>query len=329
MPNWLGDLVMATPILADLRKYFPQATITAMCQKPVHELLEKDPNVNEIFSFDKPGKMSRHEERRGIVQKVQAGNYDLGILLTNSFSSAWLFQQGKVKNRIGFTGNWRRFLLSHPIKNPREKEHLVTTYKRLLVPLGIPISEAKPALYLDEDEKSHARKMLEQFDVPENAKLIGIHPGAAYGEAKCWLPERFRKVAKQLLEKDPNTYVLFLGTGAQNELIKTICEDLPSRAVNMAGSTNIRQLMALISQVRVLLTNDSGPMHVASALGVKLVALFGSTNSIATGPYNGGTIINKNVSCSPCYKRVCPIDFRCMKQITTEEVVDAITRQSS
>ena len=329
MPNWLGDLVMATPILKDLRRYFPRATITAMCQKPVHELLEKDPHINEIFSFDKLGKMSRHEERRGIVQKIQAGHYDMGILLTNSFSSAWLFQQGEVKNRIGFTGNWRRFLLTRAIKNPKEEEHLVTTYKRLRIPLGIPISETEPLLYLDEEEKSHARKILERFNVPGNAKLIGIHPGAAYGEAKCWLPDRFREVAKRLIEKDPDTYVLFLGTGAQNELIKTICEGLPSRAVNMAGSTNIRQLMALISQVQVLLTNDSGPMHVASALGVKLVALFGSTNSVATGPYNGGTIINKNVSCSPCYKRVCPIDFRCMKQITTEEVVNAITRQSS
>ncbi len=321
---------MATPILADLRKTFPNAEITAMCQRPVGDLLEKDPHVNEVFSFEKPSMMSRHAERRGLVQKLRSGNYDLGVLLTNSFSSAWLLWQGRVKQRIGFAGNWRKFLLTRALPIPQEKgeEHLVTTYKRLLAPLGIPVSETEPRLYLDEAERELAGKILERFEVPSGVKLIGIHPGAAYGEAKCWLPERFREVTRKLLEKDPDCYVLFLGSTAQNALIKEICEPLPARAVNLAGVTTVRELMALIAQVNVLLTNDSGPMHVASALGVPLVALFGSTNATATGPYNGGTIINKNVVCSPCYKRVCPIDFRCMKQITVEEVVDAIVRQS-
>ncbi|MDX8430788.1 MAG: lipopolysaccharide heptosyltransferase II [Candidatus Algichlamydia australiensis] len=319
---------MATPILADVRRYFPNAEITAMCQKPMEEIVEKDPHVNEIFSFTKLGKMSRREGQRDLIQKLRGGKYDLGILLTNSFSSAWLMAQGRVKERIGFVGNWRRWLLTKPIPKPKERgsEHLVTTYKRLLVPLGVSISETEPQLFVTDEERAHVRKLLDRFDVPEGAKIIGIHPGAAYGEAKCWLPDRFHEVTKQLLEKDPNCYVLFLGSVGQSELIKGICDGLPARAINMAGVTTLREMMALISQLEVLLTNDSGPMHVASAVGVKLVALFGSTNSTATGPYNGGTVINKDVSCSPCYKRVCPIDFRCMKQITVEEVVDAITR---
>ncbi|NGX58397.1 MAG: hypothetical protein K940chlam3_01304, partial [Chlamydiae bacterium] len=112
-------------------------------------------------------------------------------------------------------------------------------------------------------------------------------------------------------------------------MVHKICRDLPDRVIDMAGKTNLRELMALIESCDVFLTNDSGPMHMASALGTKLVALFGSTNDIKTGPYNGGVVIHKHPSCSPCYKRVCPIDFRCMTQITAEEVYQQIMEQMS
>ncbi|NNM42768.1 MAG: glycosyltransferase family 9 protein, partial [Chlamydiae bacterium] len=135
----------------------------------------------------------------------------------------------------------------------------------------------------------------------------------------------FREVKEKLL-KNTDAYILYFGDQVSAPLVKEICAGLPDRVVNLAGITSLRQLSCLIHICDVLLTNDSGPMHIASALHTPLVALFGSTNEVMTGPYNGGDVIHKHVECSPCYQRTCPIDFRCMKKITTDEVYERILK---
>lgn len=329
MPNWLGDLVMATPILEDLRSHMPQAKITAMCRGKTGDLLLHDPNIDEIFQFTRPSGWLHREEARNILNPLRHGDYDLGILLTNSFSSAWWFWRGQVKNRIGFGGRMRDAFLDKIVPRPSdiEERHLVSVYKQIIAPLGIPESETVPKLYVSSEEVEDARELLRRYKIPESAKIIGINPGAAYGTAKCWLPDRFLEVAKKLIE-DPSVYILFFGDLAGAKTVHEICGKLPERVIDLAGKTTLRELMALISLCDVFLTNDSGPMHMASALGTKLVALFGSTNDIKTGPYNGGVVIHKRPSCSPCYKRVCPIDFRCMKEITVDEVHREVMGQS-
>jgi heptosyltransferase-2 len=321
MPNWIGDFVMATPILTDLRKAFPEAEITAMCRAPLGELLREDPEINELFSFSKVNKFGRRSEKRSIIEKLRKGDYDLGILLTHSLSSAWWFWQGNVKNRLGYEGKGRRLLLTHPVPMPEnsDKQHLVKTYKKLLEPLGIFSSSTAPRLFVTEQEVEEARLLLMQYGIPRGATLVGINPGAAYGSAKCWLPERFSAVTKRLLE-EKDLYVLYFGDQASTGLVKEICKDLPVRVVNLSGLTSLRELASLISLCDVLLTNDSGPMHIADALGTPVVALFGSTDEVVTGPYRNGKVIHKHVSCSPCFQRTCPIDFRCMKQIEADEV---------
>jgi len=326
MPNWIGDLVMATPVLTDLRKAFPEAHITAMCRTPLCDLLREDPDINELFCFSKTSGFGRHSEKRDIIEKLRRGQYDLGILLTHWFSSAWWFWQGKVKRRLGYNCNGRHFLLTDraPLPENIHTQHLVITYKMLLQPLGISVSETRPRLYLTEKEIDEARTLLKQLGVSKNDLIVGINPGATYGSAKCWLPERFREVTERLLQDD-SVRIIYFGDQATIPLVKEICRELPSRVVNLAGLTSLRELACLIKLCDVLLTNDSGPMHMAAALGTSIVALFGSTNEIATGPYQTGKIINKHVECSPCYQRVCPIDFRCMKRIESDEVVDEIT----
>lgn len=328
MPNWLGDLVMATPVLADLRTHYPQTHITAMCQSNVAPLLKNDPHVDEVYSFRRPSGWIHRTQHFEIIEEIRKGSYDLGILLTNSFSSAWWFWQGNVTKRIGFSGNFRNFLLTEAVPFPknRNKQHLVHTYKALLVPLGIQISDTKPALYVTEEEQKEAKEFLHNLNVdPEKQNVIGINPGAAYGSAKCWLPERFREVTEKLLD-NPLNRILYFGDAAGVPLVNEICQGLPERVINLAGKTHLRELMALLQFCHVLLTNDSGPMHIAAALGVPLVALFGSTNEVTTGPYGGGRVIHKHVECSPCYKRVCPIDFRCMKRIEVEEVFNELQK---
>lgn len=323
MPNWIGDLVMATPILSDVRKVYPEAHITAMCRTPVSDLLKEDLDIDELFCFSKVNFFGRRSDRRDIIEKIRKGSYDLGILLTRSFSSAWLFWRGDVKRRLGYRGNLRSPLLTDKIDLPEEvrKQHLVNTYKMVLGPLGIPVSETSPRLFLTDKELEEAQVLLKRLGVLPGTRLIGINPGAAYGSAKCWLPERFRAVTEKLLKLD-NVQILYFGDSATQPLVKEICQGLP--VLNLAGLTTLRELASLIKLCSVFLTNDSGPMHIAAAVGTPLVALFGSTNEIATGPYKTGIVIHKHVDCSPCYKRVCPIDFRCMKRIETDEVYDAL-----
>lgn len=325
MPNWLGDLVMATPILVDLRKLLPEAKITAMCVDKIAGVLEHSPDIDELFVFSKPSRWSRREQERDIVKRLSKGSYDCGILTTNSFSSAWSFWKAGVKCRIGYGGSFRSNLLNHPLERHEkfDERHLVNHYKELLVPLGWQGSETKPRLACSKTELETARQELARAGVLKGNKIIGINPAAAFGPAKCWLPERFAEVCRLFL-KDENIRVVFFGDPKGASLVKEICQGLPDHVINFAGQTSIREFMALLSCCDVLLTNDSGPMHMAAALGTELVALFGSTSDVVTGPYKHGTVIHKHVTCSPCYRRECPVDFRCMTQITVDEVYQAV-----
>lgn len=334
MPNWVGDLVMATPILTDLRRRYPDDEITVMCHAKLASLLEHDSDVDKIFTFSLPSGWERRKSLRALVEKLRAGRYDVGILLTNSFSSAWWFWRAGIKQRIGFRGNWRTLLLTDPVSCPRniESQHLVQTYKSLLTPLGMEPSSSAPRLHLLPTELDQARALLKRLGVTPGMTVVGINPGAAFGSAKCWLPSRFAAVTRRLLE-DPRIAVVFFGDASQVPLVKGICNEAGERALNLAGTTSLRQLAALIRLCDLLLTNDSGPMHLGAALGTPLVALFGSTNEVKTGPYGQGEhVIHKHVECSPCYLRTCPVDFRCMERITSDEVyqrLQALMRESA
>lgn len=321
MPNWLGDAVMATPILQDLRRHYPKAKITAMCLSKIAPLLSHDPHLDEIFSFTRQSGWLHRIHEKNVINRLQEGKYDLGILLTNSFSSAFCLWRGKVKNLIGFRKNLRSFFLSKSLSSPsnKEKQHQVLTYKALLQPLGIPLSNSSPQLFTSPEDIKNADQLLTLHEYEPHCSLIGINPGAAYGLAKCWPLENFQKLTHKLLS-NPKIHVLFFGDESSKPLVDKICKNIPSRVSNLAGQTPLPTFLALIQKCNVFLSNDSGPMHLCAALKTPLLALFGSTSPIKTGPYEHGTIIQKPVECSPCYKRVCPIDFRCMKQIEVDEV---------
>jgi heptosyltransferase-2 len=323
MPNWIGDLIMATPVLTDLRNAFPKASITAMCRTPLCELLREDQAIDELFCFTRPSNDFARRQERDIIAKIAAGKYDVGVLTTNSFSSAWWFWQGGVKERIGYSAHFRRLLLTKPLKFSKEKEHIVESYKKLLKPLGVPVSETAPRLFVTEKEVKESKQLLSQRGY-KGGKVIGINPGAAYGSAKCWPPDRFRALAMRLMLETDAT-IVFFGDATTATLVKEIVQGLPERVIDLAGVTSLRELACLIKDCTVLVTNDSGPMHIGAAFGTPLVALFGSTDDAVTGPYGQSqSVINKRVECAPCMKRTCPIDFRCMKQITVDEVVERV-----
>ena len=332
MPNWLGDAVMATPLIADLRNHYPSARITVMCLANVAPLFELDDQITEILSFKKLNGWI-HGQSRDIINPLRYGNFDLGILTTNSFSSAWWFWLGNVKNIIGFSTNFRSLLLDMRIPFPKNKEiqHQVLTYKELLTPLMIPISSTMPYLKVSEKEKYEAKNLLENLGInTEKNIVIGINPGAAFGSAKCWLPARFKELTMRLIE-DPNIRVIYFGDQNTSNLVASICKDLPNTVINLAKKTTLRELMALIASCSVILSNDSGPMHIAAAFGKKIISVWGNTvPEFGMYPYlkkgSGQSVIieNRELNCRPCSKigyQKCPKKhFKCMNDLDMNEL---------
>jgi heptosyltransferase II len=317
MPNWLGDLVMATGAIAQIRKQWPKAQITALCSEPLAPILKHDPRLDALITFRRKGRCMP----KGLRQQLREGQFDLGVLLTNSWSSAWWMWRGGVKQRLGYAMHQRRILLTHaaPLPTNWEQRHQVELYCDLIEAPAV-----MPQLFVQEEERAWARQKLTEWGL-EGKRIIALSTQAAFGPAKRWPLERFRAAAQELL-KSPDVGLLWVGDPSGRTEIGAAIGNLP-RCVNAAGLTDLRQLMALLAVSDLLLTNDSGPMHLGSALSTPVVALFGPTNPTQTRPYNGGTLIYKNVSCSPCYRRTCPIDHRCMLQISVKEVVDTVHRQ--
>lgn len=325
MPNWIGDLVMAMPVLSSLRQAYQSSKITAMALRSQASLLYKHPDIDEVFQFDRVNVFTRSSKKRNLVRKIIYGQHDLGIILPNSFSAAWLFWQGKVKRRIGYEGKLRNWLLTDRISRSLQQSnhHMVIFYQLLLTSLSIPFTLTPPNIYLEEVEIEYARNCFRTYGIPEGAPILGINIGAAYGNAKCWPEKKFRLLAKKLLDDHPFLYLIFFGDQSMRTIVKEVCLSLSKRAINFAGLTTLREFAAMISLCNGFITNDSGPMHIADAVGTSIIAIFGSTCRYRTGPYRGGTIIYKQTNCSPCFSRTCPIDFRCMEKISVEEVYNA------
>ena len=313
-PNWLGDAVMATPVFPEVKKLFPNAHCIALASDPIAELLQGVPGIDEFLTFSREKEKKRAEEQR-MAAVLKHRSSDLGILLTRSFSSAWMMWRAQIPHRIGYNDHFRRFLLTNPLPLPKKEQHDVFSYLDLLTPFGE--VEKNPELHLcvTESEKKNARTLLESYGVSAGQKLLLINPGAAYGSAKCWPKASFCAVINALPKE---VAAICIGN------TKDSSNGLPEKIIDLTQKTSLRSLIALISISDAILTNDSGPMHIAAALKKNLVALFGSTNPKRTGPWNTGKVLYKDVECSPCYKRECPIDFRCMTRITPKEVLEAL-----
>ena len=330
MPDWLGDVIMATPILGDIREKWPDATITAMCQSQHAPVLENDPNLNEVFAFHQISGWLRRQENRDVIRKLRDGNYDLGVLLTHSFSSAWWFWRGNVRTRVGFVGNFRSRLLSHPVQWPQkiDRMHQVNIYKRLVRRIAVHQSKNGPRVTVAGKDMELAQRHFDALGVTEHHTVIGVCPGASFGSAKKWPADNYRELIERLLEEDPLIRVIVFGDTGSVETARQVCGDqLPDRVVNLAGKASLSESMAMIRLCQVFVTNDSGPMHLAAALRTPLVAIFGPTDPTRAAPFEWGNILYKGAECSPCHKRECPIDHHCMTQITVDEVYQAVLKQ--
>ncbi len=324
--NWLGDAVLTTPALGALRAARPGMKVTLAANPGVAELFRLHPDVDEVLVYDKKG---RHGGGVGLARMALAlrrGRFDAALLLQNAFDAALLAFLAGIPARMGYARDARRLLLTRAVPVTEEilSLHHAEYYLRLLSELGVPRPE-RPALRLgvSEEEREAMRGRLAREGAREGSPILGINPGATFGSAKRWFPDRFAAVADALAEEWGASVVL-MGSAPEMPLAAEIAAAMGRRAVDLSGRTTVRELMALLSLCSFLVTNDSGPMHIAAALRVPQVAIFGPTDWRATSPWTPlAKIVRVDVDCSPCRRRECDRGHECMVGVTAEMVVSA------
>lgn len=321
--NWVGDVVITLPALEAVRKNFPKSRISILARPWVAPMLEGHPAIDDIIPYEK--RESGLSCAMGIIRmagKLRKMRFDLAILFQNAFEAALLVYLAGIRYRIGYNTDGRGFLLSHSIKKNGSApgNHQVEYYLNILRSMDWEAKTKDPKLAIDGNSEKDADILLEKYGVSHDELLIGLSPGAIFGPAKRWPAERFAKIGDWAVEKW-GSKVVVLGSSSEEKVCGTLCESMVQKPLNFCGNTTLRQAMAIIKRCRYFVTNDSGLMHIAAALDVPLVAIFGSTDHIATGPRNKRSrIVRLDIDCAPCLKAECLTDFRCMLGIEPERV---------
>jgi heptosyltransferase-2 len=317
-PNWLGDAVMALPALAAVRAALPDTHITIAAIASVAPLFHEETPAA-------PDDVLTIPDRSREAKTLRDGRFDAGLLLTNSFRSAWALRRAGIAARWGFATNARGFLLTRRVPRPRPPVHQSVYYSALVEALGFVVTDTLPRIGLRPETVARASETLTKFGILQSAVLVAFAPGAAYGHAKRWPPSRVAAVVRRLAEERGAISIL-VGAGADRDAGREIESALaaPVRVVNLIGRTDLRQVAGILARCAALVSNDSGAMHVAAAVGVPVTAIFGPTDERVTAPLGNHDVIVREVFCRPCMLRDCPIDHRCMKRIPSDAVFDAV-----
>jgi heptosyltransferase-2 len=328
-PNWLGDSVMSVPAVRAIKAGRPDAHITIAAPERMAPVWKLVSEVDEVLPI---ADQSPFATARIWKQK---DSFDVAILLPNSLRSALEVWLARIPRRVGFRGHHRNWLLNQIIperKVPGPIEHQATRYLRIAQSIGADLEINWRDARLPARESFRSRVP----DIPDGTEAVppayerakvALCPGAEYGPAKRWLPERFGETAVAVSAQRPVQWILF-GTEKDAVIGETIAAALGENCLNRIGKTTLAQLIEELRECRLLLTNDTGTMHLATLLGVPVVAIFGSTEPNLTGPLGESNIVLRHqVECSPCFLRECPIDFRCMNAVTCEEVAAAVLSQ--
>ncbi|MFZ5760886.1 MAG: lipopolysaccharide heptosyltransferase II [Thermodesulfobacteriota bacterium] len=317
--NWIGDAIMTTPAVRTIRENFPAAEITMLAQPWMADVFAASPHVDRLLFYDKK---DRHRGIGGLLRlsrQLRKEGFDMAILLQNAFEAAFLVAMAGIPVRAGYRRDARSPLLTHgvDIRSEVRRMHQVFYYQDLLAGLGLVPGSNELFLQLREEDLAFAARMKQELAAP---LVVGLNPGASFGPAKCWPAERYGQLAAMLHDEYGAKCFVF-GTRADAATIGTIVRHGPAFITGLAGRTSLGQAMALISLCDAFVTNDSGLMHVAAATRTPLVAIFGSTDAVATGPFSDrAVVVQKELGCRPCLKKTCAADFRCMLDISVAEV---------
>jgi heptosyltransferase-2 len=337
-PNWVGDAVMSTPLLANLRRGLPKAHIDLLVPAYVAPLFADHPHVDQVFIDQAQGSWRAALAQ---VRFQRRTRYDVALLLPNSLRAAlWAWLIG-ARRRVGYATDGRRWLLTHPIPaahiQPRRRHpgtrlksagpHQVDAYLRLVAALEIPVVERLPMLVPSSQAEREAEQLWTRHGLEGHERVVGLCPGAAFGPAKRWWPERFAALAGRLMAEAGVKVVLF-GHRSEIPLIEQIRHRLPQPPVSLAGQDTLASFVALAARCAVLVSNDSGALHIASAVGTPVVALFGPTDPRRSAPTTPGAfVVRHEIPCSPCFRTHCPYpDHPCMRLIAVDDVYAAVRR---
>lgn len=331
-PNWLGDAVMALPAFADLRRHYSRAHIAVAARPAVAPLFEMVPGVDAVMRLPGGGGPRALTGWRSDATALGEGGFDAAVLWPNSFASAWIAKQANIRERWGYATDWRRRLLTRAVPLAPAGLHQSEYYQRLSTALGITpgsrFAEVRP-------DRDRARGLLREVGLDVDEPFVAFAPGAAYGAAKQWLPTRFAELAGLIITQR-GWNVLMVGSAADRSTCADIASRLPvtgtrlNRLIDLSGKTDLRELAGVLSLAHTVISNDSGAMHLAGAVGARLIAVFGATNERRTSPLKAGAaapdpiVITHDVFCRPCMLRECPIDHRCMSRITAARVYEAL-----
>jgi heptosyltransferase-2 len=324
--NWVGDAVMSLPALTAIRACFPKAEIVVLARPWVADIYAGESSIDRVIGYKAARGWWDWGAKWTLARELRAERFDCAILLQNAFEAALLVRLAGIPRRIGYDRDGRGWLLTDPIAVPKPGEiprHERFYYLELLRRAGIVKTLESEAIRLDGAGQAARRGAGRFSELGIALPVIGVSPGAAYGGAKRWMAEGFAEAASSIAIEQAASVALF-GSESERSLCETIGESLRGRglaAVNLAGQTSLREFIELAAACRLFLTNDSGAMHIASAAGVRTVAIFGATDEFATGPTGPlARVVREKVDCSPCLLRECPIDHRCMTRVTPERV---------
>jgi heptosyltransferase-2 len=323
---------MAIPALEAVRRSHAQAEISILARSAIAALFSGQPFADRIIEFKQKEKHEGWLGRERLIRQLRGERFDCALLLQNAFEAAWLAWRAGIPERIGYARDARALLLTKAVKVPQAGEilpHESYYYLEMLRRAGWVQAQQDIApirLQIAASARESAEVALRRAGAKEGSWRCAIAPGASYGAAKCWPPERFAAVADRLIS-ECGADVIFFGTPNEKEIVTRISSAMKCRAISLVGETSMRDLAALFSVCSIFIGNDSGAMHVAAAAGIPVIGIFGSTDPEGTAPVTQQfTLIREAVSCSPCFLRQCPVDHRCMTRISVDSVFSASQR---
>ena len=329
-PNWLGDAVMALPAMDDVRRRFPGARLMVAARPSVARLFTMTPAVDEVIELGWRGRVTQVGALRRDVAQLRKLGADLAILFPNSFAAAWMARGSRARERWGYAADMRSMMLTRAVARPAGGMHQGAYYQHLVRELGIPTGPLEPRVVVPEPARTEARRLLaERWDGVR--PLVVLAPGAAYGTAKQWLPEHFATLVGELVS-DCGVHCALVGSGADANATAAIQAQLAdavrTQVSDLCGRTSLESLAGVLASAHACVSNDSGAMHLAAAVGVPLAALFGPTNERETAPLPHAGVVAAvlihPVSCRPCMLRECPIDHPCMRDLEPSRVLATV-----
>jgi heptosyltransferase II len=328
--NWVGDAILSLPALRAVRAKFPGAQIAILARPYVADIYRDQSICDELIPYDPKSTHRGWRGRELLARELRTGHFDVALLLQNAFDAAWLAWRAAIPERIGYARDGRSFLLTKAVSVPRngqipphEKFYYLELLRRVSWIDSLP-DDSRILLNVPGPARQCAATTLAQAGARPNSLRIAVAAGASYGSAKCWAPGGFATVLNAICAHSDVDVILF-GTSAEEAVSSAIAGNLRAAAVDLTGKTGIADLPALLSQCHIFLGNDSGAMHVAAAVGLPIVAVFGPTDPLGTAPVTPSvTIVQQKPYCSPCFLRHCPIDHRCMTAVTPPMVEAAL-----